>query len=68
MYKGALLTKLKGHFSYVKRGTFRVLEKMGGGWALCQNVPCSLFPATPNVRSMPRSRRPMKVELPVDLS
>ena len=28
--KRALLTKLKGHFSYGKRGTFGVLEKVGG--------------------------------------
>ena len=31
MLKGVLLTKLKGHFSHGKGGTFGVLEKVGGG-------------------------------------
>ena len=34
--KGTLFLCKKGHFSYVKRGTFRVLEKVG---ALCPPFP-----------------------------
>ena len=31
MLRGALVTKLKAHVSYVERGTFWCLQKWGGG-------------------------------------